>query len=33
MMGDDFGAARSVWKFGLDVWMEALQIEVAPFGI
>ncbi len=33
LMGYEFCTAYSASKFGVDGWMEALQIEVAPFGI
>lgn len=31
--GFDFMSAYGASKFGLEGWMEALQVEVAPFGI
>jgi NAD(P)-dependent dehydrogenase (short-subunit alcohol dehydrogenase family) len=33
LMGFEFCTAYSASKFGLDGWMEAMQAEVAPFGI
>ncbi len=33
MMGFEFNSAYCATKFGLEGWMEALQSEVAPFGI
>lgn len=33
MMGFEFNSAYCAAKFGLEGWMEALQSEVAPFGI
>lgn len=33
LVGYEFCTAYSASKFGLDGWMEALQIEIAPFGI
>jgi NAD(P)-dependent dehydrogenase (short-subunit alcohol dehydrogenase family) len=33
MMGFEFNSAYCAAKFGLEGWMEALQAEVAPFGI
>lgn len=33
IMGFEFNSAYCASKFGLDGWMEALQAEVAPFGI
>ena len=33
LIGFEYCAAYSAAKFGLDGWMEALQAEVAPFGI
>jgi len=33
MMGFEFNSAYCAAKFGLEGWMEALQPEVAPFGI
>jgi len=33
MMGFEFNSAYCATKFGLEGWMEALQPEVAPFGI
>jgi NAD(P)-dependent dehydrogenase (short-subunit alcohol dehydrogenase family) len=31
--GYDFASAYAASKFGLEGWMESLQVEVAPFGI
>jgi NAD(P)-dependent dehydrogenase (short-subunit alcohol dehydrogenase family) len=33
LMGFEFNSAYCATKFGLEGWMEALQPEVAPFGI
>ena len=33
LMGFEFNSAYCAAKFGLEGWMEALQAEVAPFGI
>jgi NAD(P)-dependent dehydrogenase (short-subunit alcohol dehydrogenase family) len=33
LVGYEFCTAYSASKFGLDGWMESLQIEVSPFGI
>lgn len=33
LIGFEFASAYCVAKFGLDAWTEALQAEVAPFGI
>jgi NAD(P)-dependent dehydrogenase (short-subunit alcohol dehydrogenase family) len=33
LMGFEFNSAYCAAKFGLEAWMEALQPEVAPFGI
>jgi NAD(P)-dependent dehydrogenase (short-subunit alcohol dehydrogenase family) len=33
LVGYEFCTAYSASKFGLDGWMEALQAEIAPFGI
>lgn len=33
LMGYEFCTAYSASKFGLDGWMEALQVEISPFGI
>ncbi len=33
LMGFEFNSAYCVAKFGLEGWMEALQPEVAPFGV
>jgi NAD(P)-dependent dehydrogenase (short-subunit alcohol dehydrogenase family) len=33
LMGFEFNSAYCAAKFGLEGWMEALQSEVAPFGI
>ncbi|ASS65267.1 SDR family NAD(P)-dependent oxidoreductase [Paenibacillus sp. RUD330] len=33
IVGQDFCVAYSASKFGLEGWMESLQLDVAPFGI
>jgi NAD(P)-dependent dehydrogenase (short-subunit alcohol dehydrogenase family) len=33
LMGFEFNSAYCAAKFGLEGWTEALQAEVAPFGI
>ncbi|MDB5125064.1 MAG: short-chain dehydrogenase/reductase [Mucilaginibacter sp.] len=33
LIGFEFGTAYAASKFGLEGWMESLQVEVEPFGI
>jgi NAD(P)-dependent dehydrogenase (short-subunit alcohol dehydrogenase family) len=33
LMGFEFGTAYAASKFGLEGWMQSLQVEVEPFGI
>src|SRR5579871_6655960 len=33
LVGFEFGSAYAASKFGLEGWMQSLQLEIAPFGI